>query len=252
LICFDRPGYGRSNFQKNLTPLLLARQIANLADQLKIDNFKILSVSGGAPYAMALAFLLGPRVEKISSVAGVAPLTVSNFKFMNSNQKKAWMLRNLVPTPILKYGMNRIWKSGLDKVDQFLFSDLQDFSAPDQSVFKHPVIGPALVNTVKTGLGAGPLGVLHDMKIYSKSWGFSLQKIRCPVTFWHGDADDVVHVRFTNDMQRQIPHSKVNLISGEGHYSLPMNYRDQIIQDLLIPSNANAPALDEEKRNPKT
>lgn len=234
LICFDRPGYGRSNFQKNLTPLRFAAQIAQLADFLKIENFKILSVSGGAPYAMAVAFLLGSRVGKISSVAGVAPLTITNFKFMNSNQKKAWMLRNLVPSPLLKYGMNRIWKSGLDKVDEFLFSDMQNFSGADQKVFKHPVIGPALVKTVKTGLLPGPSGVLHDMKVYSKPWGFSLQEIKCPVTFWHGNADDVVHVRFTQDMQKRIPHSKVHLIADEGHYSLPMNFRDQIVQDLLL------------------
>ena len=114
-----------------------------------------------------------------------------------------------------------------------LFSELKDFSIPDQNVFRHPVIGPALVKTVKTGLSAGPSGVLHDMKVYSKPWGFALNEIKCPVTFWHGDVDDVVNVRFTKDMQKRIPHSKVNLIANEGHYSLPMNYRDQIIQDLL-------------------
>ncbi|MBC7419769.1 MAG: alpha/beta hydrolase [Bdellovibrio sp.] len=234
LISFDRPGYGRSDYQKNLTPLKLASQIKQLLDYLKIDKIKVLSVSGGAPYAMAIAFLLKERVEKISSVAGVAPLTIRNFKFMNASQKKAWMLRNFVPSPILNYGLNRMWKSGLNKIDDFLFSGLENFSLADQIVFKHPDVGPALISSIKTSLQAGPAGVLHDMKVYSKSWGFSLKGIKCPVTLWHGSADDVVHVRFTQDMNRRIPQSKVNMVPAEGHYSLPMNFRDAIISDLLV------------------
>jgi pimeloyl-ACP methyl ester carboxylesterase len=233
LISFDRPGYGRSDFQKNLTPLQLASQIKDLFDHLKIDQFNVLSVSGGSPYAMAIAFMMQERVEKISSVAGVAPLTIQNFKFMNNHQKKAWALRYFVPSPILKYGMNRIWKSGIDKVDEFLFADLESFSIADQNVFKHPLVGPELVSSIKTALQPGPAGILHDMKVYSKNWGFSLQAIKCPVTLWHGSEDDIVHMKFTEDMNRQIPHANFKLIQGEGHYSLPMNFRDEIIQDLL-------------------
>lgn len=233
LISFDRPGYGDSDYQSGLTPLKLAEQIQRLADHLNISEFRLLSVSGGAPYAMAIAHALPDRVLKLSSVAGVAPLTLKNFRHMNSPQKKAWILRNLIPMPLLNYGMNKIWQSGLDRVDEFLFSDMDDFSIPDQNVFKNPLVGPALVATVRTALKPGPLGVLHDMKIYSRSWGFSLNTIRCPVTFWHGHQDDVVSIKYSLEMRNKIPHSKLQLIEGEGHYSLPMNFRDQIIQDLL-------------------
>lgn len=236
LISLDRPGYGRSDYQNNLTPVLFAKQIQRLADHMDLQKFRVLSVSGGAPYSMAVAATLGKRILKISSVAGVAPLTVRNFKFMNTNQRKAWLLRNLVPGPILKYGMSRIWDAGLEKVDEFLFSDLASFPKSDQIVFQHPVIGPALVDTVKKGLKPGASGVLHDMKVYSRPWGFSLRDIQCPVTLWHGTEDDVVHLRFTQDMKKNIPHAHVNQISGEGHYSLPMNFRDQILLDLLSDS----------------
>lgn len=233
LIAFDRPGYGNSEYQAELTPLKLARQIERLADHLSISKFRLLSVSGGAPYAMAAAFALPHRVLKVSSVAGVAPLTIKNFKHMNVPQKKAWVLRNLVPSALLNYGMKRIWKSGLDRVDEFLFSDMDDFSPPDRNVFKDPTVGPALIESVKTALKPGPFGVLHDMKIYSRSWGFPLKNILCPVTFWHGFTDDIVSAKYSLEMQSKIPHSKLKLIDGEGHYSLPMNFRDQIIQDLL-------------------
>jgi len=235
LISFDRPGYGESDFQAKLTPLKLANQIRCLADELNISKFRLLSVSGGAPYAMAIAFALPDRVVKVSSVAGVAPLTIKNFRFMNSPQKKAWLLSNIVPRPLLNYGMKKMWQTGLDSVDEFLFSDMDDFSIPDRNVFNHPTVGPALVATVKTALKPGPSGVLHDMKVYSRAWGFPLKNIQCPVTFWHGDQDDVVNSNYSFEMQKRIPLAKLKLIEGEGHYSLPLNFRDEIILDLLEP-----------------
>lgn len=233
LISFDRPGYGRSDFQKNLTPLQLAEQIQNFVDYLKIEKLSILTVSGGAPFGMATAFLLGDRVQKMTSVAGVAPLTLKNFKYMNSLQVKAWALQNLIPQKVLSFGAKQVWSKGLENFDEYFFNGIENYSHADKVVFKHPVIGEALLEFTKQSLSQGPDGILADMKIYSKSWGFPLSKITCPVTLWHGSADDVVHYRFAQDMRKKLPKAKLNFIEGEGHYSLPMNCRDEIIQDLL-------------------
>jgi pimeloyl-ACP methyl ester carboxylesterase len=234
LISFDRPGYGTSDFQKKLTPLKLAAQLQNLIDSLQIDRVSLLSVSGGAPFSMALAFLLKDRVQKITSVAGIAPLTLQNFRYMNSQQKKVWMLRNLIPTPVLRYSMNQIWKSGLDRMDQFLFSNLENITRADRDVFQHPIIGKALAESVKISLAQGPAGILHDLKTYSRPWGFAISEIKCPITLWHGSDDDVVHFKFTEEMNKRLPQAKLKLMPGEGHYSLAMNCRDEILQDLLF------------------
>lgn len=233
LISFDRPGYGRSDFQNGITPLKLAEQIKNFIDYLHINELSILSVSGGAPFAMATAYLLEGRVQKLTSVAGVAPLTLKNFRYMNSMQRKGWILRNLVPNKMLQFGAKKVWNSGLSKFDRYFLAEIENFSETDQVVFKHPIVGEALKEFTKHSLSQGPEGVLADMKIYSKAWGFPLSKIKCPVTLWHGSADDVVHYRFAQDMSRKLPKAKLHFIEGEGHYSLPMNCRDEIIQDLL-------------------
>lgn len=233
LISFDRPGYGRSDFQKKLTPMNLALQVKELLNHLEIDKLTILSVSGGAPYSLAMAYVLKERVQKLTSVAGVAPLTLKNCRYLNSNQRKAWMMSNLIPNRVLQYGMRRVWKSGLDKIDQLLFSDFDSFSEPDQNVFKHPDVGPVLIELTKKSLTQGPEGILADLKIYSKAWGFPISEVLCPITLWHGSEDDVVHYRYAQDMSRRLPQATLRFIEGEGHYSLPMNCRDEIIRDLL-------------------
>lgn len=233
LIAMDRPGYGQSDPQKNLTPLKFAKQIEKLMDHLQISKFTVLSVSGGAPYAMAIAFLMRDRVIKLTSVAGVAPLTRRNFKFMNPQQKKAWALSKFVPNILLEFFLNKIWARGLQKLDNFLFTESHAFPTPDQKVFLHPEVGPALAISIYEALHNGPSGLLQDMKTYSNDWGFPLAKISCPVSLWHGGVDDVVHIEFAKDMHRLLPNADLNYQASEGHYSLPMNCRDEIILDLL-------------------
>lgn len=233
LIAMDRPGYGKSEVQTDLTPLAFAEQVGRLLDKKGIQQFSILSVSGGAPYSMALAYLMKERVLRMTSVAGVAPMTLRNFSYMNSRQKKTWALRNFVPERLLRFGMNRVWKSSLEKFEQLVFTEMETFNEQDRRVFADPVVGPILTETTRQALRQGPSGILQDMRVYSKSWGFPLQDIRCPVTLWHGSEDDVVHPRFALDMQDRLPKARLHLISNEGHYSLPMNCRDAILGDLL-------------------
>src|SRR5207253_3223859 len=155
LIAMDRPGYGKSDLQKNLTPLKFAEQIIEFLNTKNIDKLSIITVSGGAPFAMAVAYLLKDRVLKMTSVAGVAPLTMKNSRYMNSQQRRMWMLRRLVPQSVLEFTMNRLWASGIEKMDQFLFSESSAFSLPDQKVFSNPVVGPILMSTLKTALAQG-------------------------------------------------------------------------------------------------
>lgn len=233
LLAIDRPGYGKSDAQKSLTPLLLAAQIEKLLAFRKIKKLSILSVSGGAPYSMALAYLLGPRVQKLSSIGGIAPLTPLNFFFMNPRQKKTWALRKFLPRPFLDFAVTQVWRKRQEKMEDFFFTELDSFSEPDQKVLGHPQLGPVLLDTMKEALQSGPKGVLTDMSVYANPWGFPLKDVQCPVTLWHGLADDVVHYRFAQDMSYRLPNAKRQFFKNEGHYSILLNQRDAILQDLL-------------------
>jgi len=234
LIAVDRPGYGESDFQSSLTPLKFAEQLMEILSHLKIDKLRLLSVSGGAPYSLALAHLLGDRVERMSSVAGVAPLTRKNFRFMNQQQRKTWLLSQCLPKSVQNLILNRVWEKGLANIDEFLFAPTEGVQGPDQIVFSHPDISPILSATLKRALSQGPQGIIHDLNIYARDWGFKTDAIACPVTLWHGTKDDVVHLAYAKDMKTKLMNANLRIIDDEGHYSLPMNFRDHIISDLLL------------------
>jgi pimeloyl-ACP methyl ester carboxylesterase len=234
LIAMDRPGYGQSDPQKKMTPMKFAQQVKALLDHLGIHEVSIISVSGGAPFSLATAYLLKNRVRKLISVGGVGPLTPKTFKFLNYQQRKTWFLRNFLPESVLRFTMNRIWEKGIDKIDEFLFTDLDSFSPYDRKVLQDPELGPVFIETTKTALSGGPDGVLEDMRVYSKAWGFPLQEVNCPITLWHGREDDIVNYMFAEDLQKRIPQAKLNFVSEQGHYSIMVNCRDAIIGDLLV------------------
>ena len=55
LYAFDRPGMGNSSPHNNRSLLTWADDIIQFADNLKIDKFTVLGISGGGPYALACA-----------------------------------------------------------------------------------------------------------------------------------------------------------------------------------------------------
>ncbi len=233
IIAMDRPGYGKSDRQKNVTPVGLALQLRELIDSLKIDKFHILHVSGGAPYGLALAYLMGDRVLRVSSVCGIAPVTKRNFTYLNASQKKNWLLQKLVPSQLLDMVLHKIFQKSVENLDRMVFGSIEDFADADQKVFAHPTIGPFLANSIHLSLSQGPGAIVDDMGVYSRSWGFPIDQIRVPVTLWHGDADDIVHVRIAEQMGEHIPTAQLKMTRNEGHYSVALNYSEEILQDLL-------------------
>ncbi|MDQ2790303.1 MAG: alpha/beta hydrolase [Actinomycetota bacterium] len=72
LVAVSRPGYGEST---TTVPGLLSgsQDIAELANQLEIDTFGVLGVSGGGPFALAVGAALPTRVRSIVVAAGPGP-----------------------------------------------------------------------------------------------------------------------------------------------------------------------------------
>lgn len=233
LIALDRPGYGESEFQADLTPLRFAQQVMHLLNELNVESVHLLSVSGGAPYALALAHLLGDRVIRMCSISGVAPLTRKNFRYMSSQQKKTWILSQCLPITVQELILRRVWDKGLDTIDEFLFNPGDELEGPDQKVFSHPEISPLLSETLKRSLSQGPRAIIHDLNIYARDWGFKTDKISCPITLWHGSKDDIVNVAYAQDMKTRLMNANLRIVDDEGHYSIAMNFRDPIISDLL-------------------
>jgi pimeloyl-ACP methyl ester carboxylesterase len=73
LLAVSRPGYGGST---TTSPGLLsvARDVGELAGGLGVDDFAVLGVSGGGPFALATAAAMPERVFRVVIAAGTGPV----------------------------------------------------------------------------------------------------------------------------------------------------------------------------------
>src|SRR5438552_1035669 len=74
IISPDRPGICGSGFQKNRKLLDWPPIVKAIVDHLGIGEFRMLAISGGAPYAYASAWAMPERVRSIAVVSGAVPI----------------------------------------------------------------------------------------------------------------------------------------------------------------------------------
>src|SRR5215475_7505918 len=73
IVSPDRPGISGSSMQPDRKLSDWPRVVEQLVDDLEIDEFRILAISGGAPYAYGTAVAMPKRVHAIAIVGGVMP-----------------------------------------------------------------------------------------------------------------------------------------------------------------------------------
>jgi pimeloyl-ACP methyl ester carboxylesterase len=234
IIAPDRPGYGLSDVKPERTIGQWADDVAQLTEHLGIGRFSVLGTSGGGPYGLALAAQLPDRVQAVGIVCGLGQLHrteamqamrwPARFGF-TAARTAPWILR-------LIYGelLGRLTRR---KPETALSLLALGSPASDRSTLSRPEIKSVLCASVREALRSGVKGALQDMVLYAHDWGFDLTRIRAPIMFWHGEADVTVPVSHTRALAEVFPHAQVFTFPGEGHFSLPVEHSDEIIERLI-------------------
>ncbi|MEP7378111.1 MAG: alpha/beta hydrolase, partial [Chloroflexota bacterium] len=76
-------------------------------------------------------------------------------------------------------------------------------------------------------------GWVDDDLAFVQPWGFSLESIQVPVHIWQGEHDRLVPWSHGQWLAEHIPGARFNLAKGEGHFSLGVANRDQILDALI-------------------
>jgi pimeloyl-ACP methyl ester carboxylesterase len=233
IIAADRPGYGLSTFLAGRKLVTWPRDMQLLANSLKIDRFSVLGVSGGGPYALACAALLPERVERAAVVCGVGPLTHadSTIGMQRARQFACALLRQspAISRP-LSYTMLRGLRTGPAKLIEAMARLLPE---PDRITLSSPDTRAALTATFTEALIQGVRGAAHDLRVYFAPWGFEASGIGIGVRFWHGEFDDIVPPHMSRRLAALVPGAQIELFPREGHYSLPIARRAEILQSLV-------------------
>lgn len=234
IISPDRPGIRDSNFHPNRTLLDWPPLMRELAAHLGIDRFRILAISGGAPYAYVTAWAMPERVESVAVVSGAPPIAELDDRggLLSLYQRllalygsRPGLLRALFhlarPFASMKLPV---------RIRPLLLKILQPC---DANVLRDSRSFEACFESARQAWRSSAEGVMTDAEIYAKPWGFSLEEVGVPVRLWHGKKDRTFSFRLAEQIAARLPNCEFHLVDETGHYSLPIRHTHEILADLM-------------------
>jgi len=219
VIGVERPGTGSSTGHLYRDIRAFADDIAVVADELGVDRFGVIGLSGGGPYVLACAEAFPDRVVGAVVLGGVAP-TVGDDAADGGLVDLTRRLRHLIGATRLPLALGlTVLARALKPLGHQAFVLYSRTSPPgDQLAFAVPGMEEMFLDDLNRAAARGGLGAAAgDLALFGRHWGFSVADIRVPVRFWHGDADNIVPLRHAEALARLVPDAELHVRPGESH-----------------------------------
>lgn len=230
IIAIDRPGLGYSSFKDHHEITTLAEDVRELANQLGIHHFRVISYSSGAPFALALAASEGleGRIDSVDLISPLGPIPDEEMLAMYSPEFRS--MYRLVHAysrfkflrPLVRW-VARNWMAGIFD-DQKWEKAFEKTLIPAESPMPAERmwgLAPAIRDNWRQVFAqVSPEGWLRDMDAYSRPWLMKLDRIEVPVRIWHGTEDQRVPYSAGLDLATRLPpqHTRFFRFEGEGHF----------------------------------
>lgn len=238
LIALDRPGVGLSTFQPDRKILDWPADVSQLAEHLKLDQYRVLGGSGGGPYAVACAYALpkermravgimggaGPieaGMEGTRPIARIATLLVKHFPSAFRWMADRWFVRPAQdPDP-------QVLKHALRHLKHVMTAD------EGESYLKKKDVVETFARVFRETFRQGVDGCMKEAELLGQPWGFKLEDIdHDGVRLWYGTNDENTPVSWGRFMADRIKGSVLTEYDGDSHYSLG-NHSEDMLKELM-------------------
>jgi pimeloyl-ACP methyl ester carboxylesterase len=234
-VCFDRPGYGESP-AAGFSLAAIARDTGALADTLGIERFATLGQSGGGPFSLACAAVLGDRVTRAGVASGPAPFDrVPGLDLaLDENDRKAVSLLPDAEAAAAQFAAGFEPFTGLVTAseDQIVGGYRQMLSPHDGELLDRPEFARPLAAAMRESLRSGTSGAGWDNVAWVGPWDVDLDAIRSPVHLWYGEDDPMCPSIAGTWLEAHLPTADLVLRAGEGHMGV-MEHAREIFRTLI-------------------
>jgi pimeloyl-ACP methyl ester carboxylesterase len=224
LVAPDRWGYGLSDVPANPSLPAFADDMAALMDHLGYRRFAVGGISGGGPYAAAVAACLAPRVGALALISPVGPIADAGCAAsLPALQRFSFTV--LPSLPAVTTGIFGIFRWTLVR-SPYLAGQLATLRSGrrDKELIGEPQICERLLGSFREGLRPGMRGPVTDLALFSRPWGLELADIVAPARLWIGTADKAVPLVAARALAQRIGGCSCEELEGEGHFWIAANY----------------------------
>ena len=235
-IAYSRAGYGTSDRNLGRTVNSINSDISQLLDAKNITKFVAIGWSGGGPHCIANTF--EPRNVGAISLAGVGAYGVDDLDFLegmgpeNHDEFGAALKGEAVVEQWMNDNAGSMKTVTGDEIRE-AFGGL--IGVADKAILDGDE-ADAMASSMRSALAVSFDGWIDDDLAFVKQWGFDLAAITKPVFLWQGDDDFMVPHAHSYWLEKHIPTSTLTFKPGEGHISVGVKYRTEILkqaEDLL-------------------
>ena len=235
IIAVDRPGIGRSSYQKNRRILDWPCDVVELAAALGYANssFGIIGLSGGAPYAAVCAAKIPDRLTHVAIISGHTPpdaygacpgIHDKSITTISRHQRAGKRVLNVV-----RQRLDRKPKKVIARVTQ------QWTTADRKVIYCNPKNYHNLVMSLREVFRCGPQGIVTDIHLLGSNWGFCLSDIQnVPVSLWQGGCDRIVTPSMAHYFHKHIAGSDLTIDPQAGHVSMFRNHTNEILSRFIF------------------
>lgn len=218
IIGVDRPGIGTSTAHQYPDIFDWTADLELLLDALGIEDFHTIGLSGGGPYALAAGAAFPDRVKSVSVLGGVAPTQgvdgIPGGPIQLAVRLAPLLVAGRVPLGVVLAGAIRTAKPfagpALD-----LYAAVQP--AGDKLLLGRPEFKAMFLDDLLNGSRFQISAPLADLVLFTREWGFTLDEVKVPVRWWHGDEDHIVPFIHGEHVVGRLPNATLTTIDGESH-----------------------------------
>jgi len=223
VISFDRPGYGRSDPAPfGLTAV--AEDARAVADALGLDRMSALGWSGGGPFALATAAVLGDRVTTVGVASGPGPFQQvpgALAQLEDSDLEALALLPGRADRAAARFSVGSEMMVAFKDDEQTFMAGMEAlFGGTDAGVLQDPALRHHLFTMLSEGLRQGAVGGGWDNVAWLGPWDVDLAAVHCPVHLWYGEQDSTVPLAHGRWLAEHLSHARLVVWPGEGHLAL--------------------------------
>ena len=226
IVSPDRPGYGRSDPDPDRRVRDWADDVAALADEIDLEAFGVLGVSGGGPYAAACAHGLDERVARTALVSSVGPPEGPRPIGLRVVSRLARHAPWLVGVPV-----RRQLRRARSDPDAAIEARARGKADAEAAMHRSEAGRRLNAQTAEAGR-QGHRHAVREIALVGRPWGFDLGEIEGPVGVWHGALDRTVPVSTAEYLADAMPGATLSVHDDVGHLSLPATHDRAILASL--------------------
>jgi pimeloyl-ACP methyl ester carboxylesterase len=191
------------------------RDVAALADALRLDRIVVAGHSSGGPYAVACAALLPERVSAGIVLGGVTDMRWPG-AWEGYPETESQLLRLPHEAAAIAWCVARFGADG----SGFLAASGFELPAPDERLYADARIARLLASARSEAFRQGVAGYAQDAVIQGRPWPFDPRDVSVPIHVMHGELDTLLPLSHSRHTSELIPRSVLRVLPGHGHFTI--------------------------------